>query len=163
MKGPPAHALMTLVSITSIALGLVLLVYVASVTGALAAVGAIAARPVSTPSEPVARGALIYQGSCASCHGGATGGSIVDYPPKHNANGHSWQHADCELAETIRTGRAPSTDVVRATPPPSAISMPAFGDRLNAEEIDAVIAYVRTLWAPDQRASQELLTRERCR
>lgn len=43
----------------------------------------------SAASARVARGERIYNASCASCHGGPTGGGMMDYPSKHNANGHT--------------------------------------------------------------------------
>jgi hypothetical protein len=47
-----------------------------------------------------------YDTHCIGCHGGATGGSIDDIPPAHNAEGHTWPHADCQLIEIIRDGLA---------------------------------------------------------
>jgi mono/diheme cytochrome c family protein len=40
--------------------------------------------------------------------------------------------------------------------------MPAFVGRLDDDEIRDVIAYIRTLWTDEQRASQRALTEERC-
>jgi mono/diheme cytochrome c family protein len=34
------------------------------------------------------------------------------------------------------------------------LSMPAFGDLLSPEQIRAVITYLKTLWAPEQRSYQ---------
>lgn len=45
---------------------------------------------------------------------------------------------------------------------PQASAMPAFVGRLDDEDIRDVIAYMKTLWTDDQRASQRRVTRERC-
>ena len=34
------------------------------------------------------------------------------------------------------------------------LTMPAFGDVLSAEQIRTVIAYLKTLWTPEQRGFQ---------
>lgn len=136
-----------------------------------AALGIIAALLLLAPSigptaplgEIAARGASLYQANCASCHGGPTGGGMMDYPPKHNANGHTWHHSDCEVKEVIRTGTSPMTEMMREMmAPPGAPTMPAWRERLTDEEIDAVLAYIKTMWTQDQRASQERVTREQC-
>jgi mono/diheme cytochrome c family protein len=94
------------------------------------------------------RGARIYQMQCFGCHGGATGGQIADSPPKHNANGHTWHHSDCELTLFTRDGIAPG--------------MPAFRDRLDDGEIRAVIQHIRSMWTDEQRASQSAASAQRC-
>jgi hypothetical protein len=50
----------------------------------------------------LARGEDLYRANCMDCHGGASGGNIADVPPPHNAEGHTWHHGDCELAEMTR-------------------------------------------------------------
>jgi len=129
-------------------------------TGALAA---IRDRWDLMSRTPESRGAQVYQVSCAGCHGGATGGTITDQPPKHNASGHTWQHADCELIEVVRAGMIPSVTAKR--PPgaaPQASAMPAFVGRLDDDDVRDVIAYIKTMWTDDQRAFQRQVTRERC-
>jgi len=109
------------------------------------------------------RGQAAYEANCAGCHGGPDGGGMMDYPPRHNANGHTWHHADCELAQVIRDGASPMTEMMRSMmAPPDAPRMPAFGDRLSDEEIEAVLAYIKTLWTPRQRDFQARATREVC-
>lgn len=120
----------------------------------------------STPSWPDAlsmllrerRGQAIYDANCVSCHAGPTGGRIDDYPPPHNANGHTWHHPDCFITRVTRDGIIEPS----ALAPPGAPTMPAFRDRLSADEIDAVIAYIKTLWTPQQRDAQASFTREMC-
>lgn len=105
----------------------------------------------------------MYAANCASCHGGPTGGDMMDYPPRHNANGHTWHHADCELTQVIRDGASPMTEMMRSMmAPPDAPLMQAFKDRLSDEEIEAVLAYIKTLWTPRQRDIQARTTLEVC-
>ncbi|MBI2325426.1 MAG: c-type cytochrome [Chloroflexi bacterium] len=46
--------------------------------------------------------------------------------------------------------------------PPGAPTMQAFRERLSDDEIDAVLAYIRTMWTPQQRESQAQATRQQC-
>lgn len=120
----------------------------------------------STPSWPdrirlmrrERRGQEVYQSSCASCHAGPTGGRIDDYPPRHNANGHTWHHPDCFITHVTREGVSRPS----ALASPGAPTMPAFRDRLSAEDIYAVVAYIKTWWTPEQRSAQASFTREMC-
>lgn len=88
---------------------------------------------------------------------------MMDYPPKHNANGHTWHHPDCELIEVILTGTSPMTEMMREMmAPPGAPTMPAWREKLSDDEIDAVLAYIKTMWTDEQRAVQEQVTRQQC-
>lgn len=114
-------------------------------------------------SEEERRGEAIYSANCLSCHGGATGGGMTDYPPRHNANGHTWHHPDCQLARIVREGSDEMTRSMRAgTAPADASPMPAFQDRMSSDEIDAVLSYIKLLWTPQQRSVQAQVTREIC-
>lgn len=142
------------------ATGIVMLAYALSASGASAA---LRERWDVMTWSPVSRGASVYQANCSACHGGSVGGTMSDHPPKLNANGHAWHHADCELIEVVRRGMTPSVAASRPQPPAStALAMPAWAARLSDEDIRAVVAYVRTTWSDDQRAQQERATRERC-
>lgn len=120
----------------------------------------------STPSWPDSlstllrerRGQAIYDANCVSCHAGPTGGKIDDYPPPHNANGHTWHHPDCFITRVTRDGISERS----ALAPPDALTMPAFRDRLSADDIDTVVAYIKTLWTPQQRNAQASFTHEMC-
>ncbi|MBI3741811.1 MAG: cytochrome c, partial [Chloroflexi bacterium] len=58
-----------------------------------------------TPTLPaLARGEKLYNDNCLVCHLGREGGTMMDYPPRHNANGHTWHHPDCELTYIILYG-----------------------------------------------------------
>lgn len=89
---------------------------------------------------------------------------MMDYPPRHNANGHTWHHSDCELVNVVREGSSAMTDAMREMmAPPEAPRMQAFKDRLSPEEIDAVLAFIKTMWTADQRAVQALVTQDQCK
>lgn len=119
---------------------------------------ALAACADSGPDPAVIeRGAALYEASCVRCHGGADGGTISDIPPRHNAEGHTWHHPDCLLTEIVRDG-LPTRPGAAGTDR----EMPAFGDELDEAEIEAILAYVKTWWTDEQRASQEEVTAEAC-
>ncbi|MPY96309.1 MAG: c-type cytochrome, partial [Acidimicrobiia bacterium] len=75
--------------------------------------------------ETLAEGARLYEANCMQCHGGSTGGSIEDIPPRHNAEGHTWHHADCGLVAIVLEGMPQRADLPE---------MPAFEDRLTEDD-----------------------------
>jgi len=96
--------------------------------------------------DQVARGKVVFQENCAACHGvnaeakpdwrmvGADG----KYPPPPlNGTGHAWHHPLEILRRQIRFGGLKSGG-----------AMPAFGDKLKDQDIDAAIAYFQSKW-PD--------------
>jgi mono/diheme cytochrome c family protein len=97
------------------------------------------------------RGERLYQHNCQSCHGGATGGGLRDIPPPHNANGHTWEHADQLLTKIILEGVAD---------PQQPQQMPAFKDRLTNEDVQAILTYIKTWWTEEQRQFQAKATAE---
>lgn len=101
----------------------------------------------------VAEGARLYEANCMQCHGGSTGGSIEDIPPRHNAEGHTWHHPDCELVAIVLEGMPQRADLPE---------MPAFEDRLTEDDVSAILAYLTTWWEPDQREFQEQVTEQVC-
>lgn len=126
---------------------------------------ALASRTPEAVIDPAfARGAELYAANCVSCHGGATGGRMMDYPPRHNASGHTWHHPDCQLEETVRDGAGEMGEMMRRMMNISSDvpRMPAFRDRLTDEEIDAILAFIRTWWTEGQRAYQAGITRQTC-
>ena len=105
----------------------------------------------------VARGEVVYQESCASCHGVNLEGQAnwtlrnadgtLPAPP-HDVTGHTWHHGDDLLFELTKWG-------------PSAVvgndynsAMPGFSDTLNDDDIWAVLAYIKSRWPDDVRAAQ---------
>jgi mono/diheme cytochrome c family protein len=120
----------------------------------------------SVPAQPSAeRGAQLYSANCQSCHGGATGGSMMDIPPPHNASGHTWHHPDCQLLQTVLQGSGPMGEMMRQMmgAAPDTPRMPAFEGVLAEEDVRAILAHIKTWWTPDQRESQARATRQACR
>lgn len=141
----------------------------ALLVGALAvatALLAFAALRLSEKSVPpaLARGAELYNANCITCHGGATGGGMMDYPPRHNASGHTWHHSDCELREIVRRGSGEMGELMRRmmNVPSSVPRMPSFDDRLSDEEIGLILDFIKSWWTDEQRAIQAQITRESC-
>lgn len=113
------------------------------------------AEPVRVPD--IESGRQVYQDSCASCHGAAAEGApewqkpnaAGELPaPPHDSTGHTWRHSDEDIAHMIINGwRDPFNRTEHLT-------MPALGDVLDPEEIEDLIAYLKTLWTPEQRQFQ---------
>lgn len=95
----------------------------------------------------VSRGGKLYQMSCAECHGsqaqGAPNWRQRDAegnfpPPPLDGTGHAWHHPKKMLHYVIANGS-----------PGGQGNMPAWGDELSDEEIEAIIAWFQAKW-PDQ-------------
>ncbi|MBW3606549.1 MAG: cytochrome c [Actinobacteria bacterium] len=129
--------------------------------GAVAVLAAIAmtgCTPANlTAQQQEEHGAALYQANCATCHGGATGGDIADIPPRHNAEGHTWHHLECELLAIIRNGMPHRSGL-----PDDAPTMPAFRDRLTDDEIRAILAHIKTWWTDQQQQFQSEVTDQAC-
>jgi mono/diheme cytochrome c family protein len=110
------------------------------------------ARGSPTEAE-LGRGAELYQAHCVACHGGPTGGSISDIPPRHNAEGHTWHHADCDLVDIVNEGLPPRSGYPQ---------MPGFADQLTDDAIRLILEHIKTWWEPDQRELQAQVTAEVC-
>lgn len=111
---------------------------------------------VADPSDrqQVALGEVVYEQSCASCHGAMLEGErnwrtrradgSLPAPP-HDETGHTWHHPDQLLFDITKRGG-------RAYDPKS--NMPGFADTLSDEEIWAVLAYIKSTWPPQVLARQ---------
>jgi mono/diheme cytochrome c family protein len=82
-----------------------------------------------------ADGKAVYNAKCAMCHG--TDGVAKSMWAKsgiHNLNDPAWQKtkADADLAKIIADGSADK-------------KMPAYKDKLKADEIEAIVKHIRTL------------------
>jgi len=142
-------------AIVGFALGLALVVLIG---GLVLAFGSPVAWPGAVGLALLQRqGEQVYNANCVSCHLGPDGGTIEDDPPRHNANGHTWHHPDCALRTAVREGSAGIVDVSR-----SAMPMQPFKDLLSPEDVEAVLAYIKTMWTPAQREAQASFTREMC-
>jgi len=115
--------------------------------------------PVVPADDPaiVATGAAIYAQHCAACHGTDLQGQTNWWKPMadgtlpappHDATGHTWQHADAELYELTANGLA------NVAPPGYRSAMPAFAGTLDADQIHAVIAFIKSRWPAGVRAYQ---------
>ncbi len=101
-----------------------------------------------------------YNKSCAHCHGWAGDGQPqvtienaekLGYHtvPRHDSQGHTWQHPNQILFEVIKYGvQAPS----------NLYPMSAFDDQLTDNEIFGIIDYIKQWWTDDQRRHQSELT-----
>ena len=108
--------------------------------------------------EAVGVGQRVYAEHCAECHGarleGAAEWQIQDEDgafraPPHNADGHTWHHSDRVLLEAVLLGGSRLPEDI-----PGSSDMPAFGEILAAEEIAAVLSYIKSSWPDDVRAIQ---------
>lgn len=114
-------------------------------------------------STSIDRGAELYETHCFSCHKGDSGGQMMDMPPRHNANGHTWHHPDCQLKDIVLNGSGEMGQMMRQMmggedlPP-----MPTFKGQLSQEEVAAILAYIKTWWTEEQRQLQAEVTQEAC-
>ncbi|HAJ35069.1 MAG TPA: cytochrome C [Chloroflexi bacterium] len=145
-----------------LAVGLLLLLLVSALTTfgtpQPVVINGTAAPPLPTLNPAaVAEGERLYARYCASCHGanleGApdwktplSDGSLP--PPPQDSSGHTWHHADSLLLTIIREGGAPTTNS----------KMPAFGEQLRDEEIEAILAFFKSRWGEEERKFQWWVT-----
>lgn len=92
----------------------------------------------------VERGAEVFEGNCAGCHGSNAQGALSwkkplkdgSYPPPPlNGTGHAWHHSLDTLMATINQGGAPLGG-----------KMPAFAGRLSTDDQKAAIAFFQNKW-----------------
>lgn len=95
----------------------------------------------------VETGARLYAENCSTCHGDRDGKGGIPEAPRHNDTGHTWHHPDAQLRDWVLNGKVGFGQ------------MPPQKDKLSAEQVDLILAYVKTWWTPDQRASQEDVSR----
>lgn len=97
----------------------------------------------------VAEGELLYEQQCAACHGINLEGQpnwrqrnddgTLPAPP-HDATGHTWHHPDQMLFEITKYGTTAFVgEDYKST-------MIGFGDKLEDEEIWAVLSYIKSRW-----------------
>ena len=113
--------------------------------------------PASLDSDMYRVGQTVYNAQCASCHGVNGEGQFPDAPlerditgrygaPPHDDTGHTWHHDDDLILRIIREGGMGD--------PVNFYVMPALESALSEDEIEAVIAYIKTLWTPEQQTMQ---------
>ncbi len=97
---------------------------------------------------------------CASCHGANLEGQPDwqsaredgTYPaPPHDETGHTWHHGDAMLRDYIRRGGQTVLDNMGVD---FTSGMPGFGEELTEDEIEAVLAYIRSTWPDRIRAAR---------
>ncbi len=101
----------------------------------------------------VAGGARVYAEYCSACHGSEGVGETAGTPtapmdpqklaPGLDGTAHAWHHDDAFLADTVREGT-----LARGG------RMPAWKAVLSDADVDAVLAYVKSLWQARDRACQ---------
>jgi mono/diheme cytochrome c family protein len=95
----------------------------------------------------VARGNVLFQTNCASCHKPDASGTPNwkepnaedKYPPPPlNGTAHTWHHPLSVLRRTVQRGGVPLGG-----------TMPGFTDKLNSEQINDILAWVQTHWSDE--------------
>lgn len=81
--------------------------------------------PVVSPTVAMADGAELYRANCAVCHGAKGEGDKRGIPL---ISGHALNHTEAQYNAQIRFGKG--------------AKMPAFKDKMTAEEISATVNYV---------------------
>lgn len=66
--------------------------------------------------------------------------------PPHNESGHTWHHDDDLLYQIVRDGGMGLPEIF--------YPMPAFGELLSDEQIEAVLFYIKIFWSEEQRQRQ---------
>ena len=99
-------------------------------------------------------GETVYRSHCAECHGrnlegqpnwrSRDGEGYLPAPP-HDANGHSWHHADALLFKITKLGTASIAG------PDYKTRMPAYADVLSDEQIVAVLSFIKSRWPKQTR------------
>ena len=97
-------------------------------------------------SAQVMHGKALFEQNCARCHGATAQGDPLWRqrnpdgtfpPPPLDGTGHAWHHSHDWLHEVIISGTEPQG------------RMPAWGGKLNDQEVDDIIAWFQSLW-PDE-------------
>ena len=105
-------------------------------------------RPRWWSAEQLALGEKLYAEHCAECHGALAQGAPGNWREKNDdgtfpappldGTAHAWHHDLGTLRRVVRFGGKPLGG-----------TMPAFGEKLNRDEVDAVVARFQSLW-PDE-------------
>ncbi len=111
----------------------------------------------ASDAKLVARGRIVYQENCASCHGLRLEGQpnwrqmkpdgTLPAPP-HDVTGHTWHHSDQILFRITKFGSA------SVAGPGFKSAMPVYEDVLDDGDVWAVLAYIKSHWPPDIQAAQ---------
>ena len=109
--------------------------------------------PITTESKiMIAKGKIAYENNCVSCHqinlSGADNWKGLDEDghrkaPPLNGTGHTWHHDDKTLHSIIKYGLVKLVKNYQG-------KMAGFGDVLNDDDIDNVLAYIKSYWPKDK-------------
>lgn len=108
------------------------------------------------PDATIARGEELYAPHCQPCHGNRNGDGGIATAPRHNQDGHTWHHTDLVLLDTITNGSGERGVMLRRMTgvPDDAPRMPAWQGALSEDDMQAVLALIKTWWTPEQRRMQ---------
>lgn len=106
--------------------------------GCVATLLSVASAPFTSPAFGADRekGKEIYMKKCAACHGekgkgdGPRAKNLKTKPADYTDKQEMAKLTDADMKKTVKEGKKP---------------MPAFGKKVSDEEIDNIIAYIRTL------------------
>lgn len=111
----------------------------------------------SSTIAQIARGEEVYGAHCATCHGANLEGQ-PDWQtrlpngrmpaPPHDETGHTWHHPDRDLFRIVKEG-------IAAIVPGYETDMPAFEATISDEDIEAVIAFIKSTWPEREHEYQE--------
>jgi len=128
-----------------------------AVIGCSSGEGAVSTRVDTSDTDKIARGAVVYQQNCASCHGANLEGQpnwvqrnadgTLPAPP-HDATGHTWHHSDELLFELTKWGSAAVIGNDYRS------NMPGFSNTLDDDDIWAVLTYIESQWPEEIRAAR---------
>ena len=90
-------------------------------------------------------GAALYARHCAACHGANLEG-------QPDAEGHTWHHADAMLTDYVARGGQAVLDEMGVS---FRSAMPAFGETLTADEITAILDFIKSTWPERIRQARE--------
>lgn len=115
------------------------------------------ATPQAATEEVLSRGAQLYMENCQVCHGDRNGAGRQPYVPSHGPDGHTWHHSDTNLRDIILNGSGAMSEMMREMEgvPPDAPRMPAWKGKLSEEDVQAIIAHIKTFWTPEERRQQQ--------
>lgn len=99
-------------------------------------------------ARQVARGKVVYDKYCIECHGANGQGQPGDWrirdadgrfpPPPLDSSAHAWHHPTAVLLEVIREGS-----------PDGQGNMPAWKGKLSEQQMQDVVAYIKSLWSDE--------------
>jgi mono/diheme cytochrome c family protein len=106
----------------------------------------------------IAQGQALYAVHCARCHGKNLEGQAnwqTPLPngrlpaPPHDKSGHTWHHTDEALKGITKLGLKPFAGDNYES------DMPAFGAILSDQEIEAILAYIKSTWPVREQTYQQ--------